>query len=40
MGFGVLILIWILSLVFDTPYYEFWLSILILKLQLVEAGGS
>ena len=32
LGYGILILIWICSLLFDTPL-KFWLSILILKVQ-------
>ena len=52
LGFGILILIWIWSLVFGTPYAEFLLYILILKVHrtsmsfkssfgaLEDAGGS
>ena len=51
-GFGILILIWIRSLVFNTPKIRIWPSILILKVQrtpmtfkssflaLEDAGGS
>ena len=51
-GLGLLILIWTWSLVFDTPMIQFWLCILILKVQrtslsfkswfgaLENAGGS